>query len=39
MKAILLIGGVVLFIAFIAWSIYEMKNVYDVDPNDESFLD
>lgn len=36
MKTILIIGGVVLFIALIAWTIYEMRNAYEVVPNDGS---
>lgn len=37
MKTILIIGGVVLFIALIAWTIYEMKNAYEFPLDDPNF--
>lgn len=32
MKTILIIGGVVLFIDLIAWTIYEMRNAQELPP-------
>lgn len=37
--AIILIGFVIFAIVMLAFAIYEMKHAYDVDPNDETFLD
>ena len=37
LKTILIIGGVVLFIALIAWTIYEMKHAYELLPDDPNF--
>ena len=37
MKAILITGGVVFFIALVAWTIYEMKNAYELPPDDPNF--
>lgn len=36
-KTILIIGGVILFIALIAWTIYEMKNAYELPLDDPNF--
>lgn len=36
-KTILIIGGVILFIALIAWTIYEMRNAYELPPDDPIF--
>lgn len=38
MKTYFIIGGIVLFIALIAWMIYEMKNSYELPPDDPNFL-
>lgn len=37
--AIILIGIAIFAIAMLVFAIYEMKNAYDVDPKDETFLD
>lgn len=36
---ILLIGFAVFAIIMLAFAIYEMKDAYEVDPNDGTFLD
>lgn len=36
-KTFLIIRGVTLFIALIAWTIYEMKNAYELPPDDPNF--
>lgn len=36
-KTILIIGGVILFIALIAWTIYEMKHAYELQQKDSIF--
>ncbi len=37
MKSILIIGGVVFFIALVAWTIYEIKNAYELPADDPNF--
>lgn len=37
MKTYLIIGGIVFFIALIAWTIYEMKHAYELTPDDPNF--
>lgn len=37
MKTYLIIGGIVFFIALIAWTIYEMKNAQERPPDDTTF--
>lgn len=37
--AIILIGFAIFAIVMLAFAIYEMKHSYEVDPNDETFLD
>lgn len=36
-KTILIIRGVIIFIALIAWTIYEMKNAYELPPDNPNF--
>lgn len=36
-KTILIIVGAILFIALIAWTIYEMKHAYELPPDDHNF--
>ena len=36
-KSLLIIVGALLFITLIAWTIYEMKNAYELPPNDSNF--
>lgn len=38
-KAIIIIGFVILAVIMLAFAIYEMRHAYEVDPNDEAFLD
>lgn len=38
-KAMILIEYVVFVIIMLDFAIYEMRNAYKVDPNDETFLD
>lgn len=37
--AILLIGFAIFAVVMLAFAIYEMKHAYEVDINDETFLD
>lgn len=37
--AIILGGFAIFVIVMLAFTIYELKHAYEVDPNDESFLD
>lgn len=37
--SIFLIGFAIFAVVMLAFAIYEMKHVYEVDPNDETFLD
>lgn len=37
--AIFLIGFAIFAVVMLAFAIYEMKHAYEVDPNDETFLD
>lgn len=37
--AISLIGFAILVVVILAFAIYEKKHAYEVDPNDETFLD
>lgn len=37
--AIFLIGFAIFAVIMLAFAIYEMKHAYEVDPNDEAFLD
>lgn len=36
---IILTGFIIFVIVMLAFAIYEMKHAYEVDPNDETFLD
>lgn len=37
MTTILIIGGVILFIGLIVWTIYEKKNAYELPPCNSNF--
>lgn len=36
---ILIIGFAIFAVVMLTFAIYEMKHAYEVDPNDETFLD
>lgn len=38
-NTMIIIGFVIFAVVMLALAIYEMKHVYEVDPNDETFLD
>lgn len=35
---IILTGFIIFVIIMLSFAVYEMRNAYDVDPNDETFL-
>lgn len=37
--AIIIIGFAIFAVVMLAFAIYKMKHAYEVDPNDETFLD
>ena len=38
-KTIIIIGLIIFVVVMLAFAIYEMKHAYEVDPNDETFID
>lgn len=37
--AIIITGLIIVAVVMLAFAIYEMKHAYEVDPNDDTFLD